>query len=359
MAASVQTAEKENARITLHDVQTGEVPHWRDWFETDPDHNFTVAIPSYDRPQLLCEATLPLLAKHGVPLRNVHVFVCPRNPPGSKNPEWHRYLETLRRFGYGDVNIEPGGVGLEGQMACILRRFRQGHLVVVTDDVREIQELVHTPKGKRKLRAIANGGLVPIISHARCLMEAGHFQAWSLGCCSAVRNMSANEVSRKCGLLNGNMFGLLRSDDGLEKAVPAGMGLIYDSALSCALWSLQKYYFRYRGLCVKHKYKQTGGYASIENAPGCRRQQENLLLLRLQKQYPKLVHFREKPKASYNTMQQHFCQVGPAPLTLQPARAAGAGRPREGFAGRAMTDAERQRKRRHGRQSLLRARTPE
>ena len=45
-------------------------------------------------------------------------------------------------------------------------------------------------------------------------------------------------------MLDGRMFGLLRTDDDLHKAVPAGMGLIYDSALNCALWSLQKYYVR-------------------------------------------------------------------------------------------------------------------
>ena len=358
MAESAPSAQREAPNITLHDVQAGLVPHWRTWFDADPDHNFTVAIPSYDRPQLLCTATLPLLAKHGVPLSNVHVFVCPQHAPGSKNPEWHSYLQTMRRFGYGDVNIEPGGIGLDGQMTCILRRFREGHLIVVNDDVHEIKELVRTRQGERKLRAIAYGGLVPIFGHARKLMEAGNFHAWSLGCCSALPNMSQHDVSRKCGLLNGNMFGLLRADDNLEKAVPAGMGLIYDSALSCVLWSLQKYYFRYRGLCLKHKFKASGGYASIFRCARSRRERENLLLCRLQKLYPKLVHFRKKPRASDRTMQQHFCQVGPEPLQLQPWRAASSGRPFEGFTGRAMTDAERQRKRRHGRKAMITAKVP-
>lgn len=358
MAASAPSAQQNSPRITSHDVEAGLVPHWRSWFDKDPDHNFTVAIPSYDRPQLLCEATLPLLAKHGVPLRKVHVFVCPRKAPGSKTSERHRYMDTMRRFGYGDVNIEPGGVGLDGQMICILRRFRKGHLIVANDDVHEVKELVHTRQGRRQLRAIANGGLVPIFGHARNLMEAGNFQAWSLGCCCALRNMSQNSVSRKCGLINGNMFGLLRADDDLEKAVPTGMGLIYDSALSCALWSLEKYYFRYRGLCLKHKFKEAGGYASVERNANSRRDREDRLLRRLQRRYPKLVHFRRKPRASNSTMQQHFCQVGPEPLQLQKWCAPSSGRPREGFTDRAMTDAERQRKRRHGRQAVLPAKVP-
>ena len=355
MTASATPDVYQAPHITSQDVLNGRVPHWRHWIGKATDHALTVAIPSYDRPELLCEATLPLLAKHGVPLQHVHVFVCPQKAPRSNTPEWHRYLEATRRCGFGAVNIEPGGIGLEGQMTCILRRFRQGHLIVVSDDVFEVQELVLDPCGKRRLRALAHGSLLPIFGHACSLMTAGNFQAWSLGCCSGRRNMSENEISRKCGLINGNMFGILRTNDGLENALPPHMGLVYDSALSCTLWSLQKYYFRYRSLCLKHKFRERGGYASLERTAESRRQRENRMLQRLQKHFPKLVRFRLKPRASCKTMQQHFCQVGPEPLLMNPAVWAGSGRPREAFTFRPMTAAERKRKQRHGRKVLCAA----
>ena len=351
--APSSTTKRQATSITSEDVRNGQIPHWRNWMETVPSATFLkVAIPSFDRPGLLCEATLPLLAKHAVPLDMVHVFVCPQNAPKCQTPEWHRYLETTRRCGFGAVHIEPGGVGLEGQMTCILRRFRYGHIIVMSDDVFDVEESVQKGKNQPELRPLPNGSLLPIFSHAESLMAAGNFHAWSVGCCSAAWNTSPTEVSRKCGLLNGNMFGLLRADDGLEDALPVNMGLIYDSALSCTLWSLQKYYFRYRGLCLKHDFKKAGGYNSVEKTAESRRLGENRLLKRLQKRFPRLVHFRVKPRASYKTMQQHFCQTGPGPLRMQPARAASSGRPREGFISRSMTAAERKRKQRHGRKAL-------
>ena len=67
---SVPNRGKPNAHVARADVQAGAVPHYYDVALHEMDvSDIRVAIPSYDRPDMLSEATLTLLKRHGFPLQ--------------------------------------------------------------------------------------------------------------------------------------------------------------------------------------------------------------------------------------------------------------------------------------------------
>ena len=67
-AQSAPNTRASSRHVTSADVRSGAVPHYYDVALHDMDvSDIRIAIPSYDRPETLCEATLRLLKRHGFP----------------------------------------------------------------------------------------------------------------------------------------------------------------------------------------------------------------------------------------------------------------------------------------------------
>ena len=121
--------------------------------------------------------------------------------------------------------------------------------------------------------------------------------------------------------------------------IDRGMGVVTDLVITLKLWSSGKRFVRYRSLCVQHRYRASGGWASVMTKEQ-RRIVEDEEIKALERKYPKLLTFCEKPDASLAQQQFKLKRLGDDPLAMRPQPARG--RPRVGFASRPMTDAERQ-----------------
>ena len=352
-AQSAPNTRAPSRHVTCADVRSGAVPHYYDVALHDMDvSDIRIAIPSYDRPETLCEATLSLLKRHGFPLNQVHVFVSPIQVWNSHNPEWKRYLNAMRREGFHEVNLEVGCHGLEHQMHAIFTWAHHGDLIVMTDDVQDILER-RTPHGctKAELTPLPLGMLSALFLHGRDMLKSSACFAWSLNCSHNVRSLDETSISRRFGLLEGNVTGFRLEGNPEDWRVPDGFGVVYDVALSCNLWSTGRMFLRYRGLCLAHRYRAAGGCQATMRLEE-RRRLEDRAIQALARNHANLIRFKPKPDASLCTMQFEMLQHGSRPLKLKPATPVTGGRRFEAFADRAMTPAERQRRCRRGRRSL-------
>jgi hypothetical protein len=329
------------SKIQKHHVEgQSDLPHWEHYLSSKKVCDYRVAIPSFDRPQHLCDVTLTFLKSHGVPMNKVTVFVSPTSPPGSTTPEWFRYLSTLREAGFADVEIRPGGHGLENQLAAAMEWGENKYMIVMCDTVRDVKRAV-TQGGKTTLVSIPQGSLVAIWHHAHDLMLAADAQAWSFSASHRADFMVERKISRRLGFLDGNCMGMLVPEDWKKFRVQQGHGMIYHVELSAAMWHNGYRFVRYCGLCVDHPYRRPGGQASVFTNAVKRRALENAAVKKVAKMYPECVEFLPKPQASLNNMQYRFKRDGDEPLTMK--RFSLVGRPRKHKATAASSSAERMR----------------
>ena len=329
-------------------LQRGTVPHFHDYVTNRRAVEYVICIPSFNRPTKLCTSTLALLRRHGVNLRTVHVFVAPSSAPHESRPEWHRYTEALREHGFEDVHVEPGGDGLCAQMTAIMAWTKPDtYLICFADDVSDIHEKKVKKNGTICTKALPNGTLPALFSHAWDLMTAGYFTAWGLNASKNTMNMNCRAISRKLGLLEGNLYGMIVKSSSAALIPSIEVQEIYDVALTVALWASGERFFRYRGLSTKTAYKAPGGFLTTMTARD-RRSKENKQIRLLSRDHASLLSFRTKPSSSLKTMQYEFHPLGRTPLTMHEPAPVTRGRRYEGIATRAMTPQERQRKRRGG-----------
>ena len=342
-------------RQTLIDdaaVRSGKIPHFFDYLKQEGLDQVRIAVPSFNRPSKLCSSTLSFLQRQGVAMNRIHVFVAPTPVSPETSPEWYRYMNALRDHGFEGVRLEPGGDGLTAQMWSILRWAEPGaHFVCMTDDVTDIVEKKHHSNGKPYLSPLPNGSFDAVVKHAEDLMLASDCCAWSLSASRNVLSMTTDSVSRKLGLLDGNVWGVRAQASFVNMVADHGAGVIWDVAWSVELWARGYRFFRYRSLATRTVYRLPGGMQTSQSATE-RRDLENAQIQKLSQKHAGLIHFKDKPNASLSTMLYSFSAVGPEPLILQRPEALTGGRRYVGFALRAMTPAERQRRRRGGQKAL-------
>ena len=132
----------------------------------------------------------------------------PKQATDSHDPEWYRYLTALRREGFHEVNLEVGSDGLEHQMHAIFSWARHGYVVVMMDDVKDILER-RTPhrSTEPELTPLPLGMLRALFLHGRDLLKASDCFAWSVNCSQNLRSLDETKISRRFGLLEGNLTG--------------------------------------------------------------------------------------------------------------------------------------------------------
>ena len=343
---------RKRFRIDEDAVQSGTIPHFFDYLKHGPLARVKIAVPTFNRPATLCECTLPFLRRHGVEMGRIHIFVAPTAVSHDSSPEWYRYLQATRDQGFEGVRLEPGGDGLTAQVRSILQWAEPGaHVVCMTDDVSDIFEKRHHKNGKPYRSPLPNGSFDALVTHAEHLLRASACVAWSLNASRNVLSMTTDSVSRKLGLLNGNMWGMVADASFLDLMHDSRNGVICDVAWSVELWAKGYRFLRYRSLATQTVYRLPGGLQTTQSAQE-RRERENVQIRLLARKHTGLIHFREKPAASLGTMLYSFAAVGPEPLIMKRPTAFNTGRRYSGFATRAMTAAERKRKSRGGQAAL-------
>ena len=314
--------------------------HWRVWANQKKRPQFEVVIPSHARAEDLCDTTLALLHDHGVDLSRVHVFVDFKCKDECGVPAYETYVLTLRQHGFHAVHVRPGGPGLEGNMKAIRQLFDIGtYLITMSDKVCDVMEIAPGVRGQAVKISVPNGSLLTLWHHGYDLLKAGGFAAWSTNATHSVRTMRENALSRKAGLLDGNMTGQLVTH--ALKEMQLDHGLIYDVEYAAALWDSGQKYVRYRGICCKHPYRSAGGQAKIYPDPTARRHAEDLAIQAVAKKYPKVLKFTRKPSSSLKVMQYSFRPMGPGPWIMKTRGCFSDGRKRRYHLKRAATGQER------------------
>lgn len=275
-----------------------------------------MVIPSFDRPTELCSTTLALLASEGVPMCNVNVFVSPSTARPGGQPEWYRYREACKTHGFADVNIRPGGRTLDEQMEAAMEWVGKGYMIVMSDTVRHLVTREETPNGAARAMKAAIGSVAALIQHGYELLQATGCTAWSVNPSHRPQMLSPLRISRRLGLLDGNLTGMLLPPDWRKMKVTKGHGLIYDVEWSAALWHYGHRFCRYQGVCCEHTYRQPGGQATLLPDPMRRRRIETNAIKMCAKKYPDELRWVRKPRASLKTMEYAFKTQGPPPLTM-------------------------------------------
>ena len=297
-------------------------------------------IPSHARPNDLCLSTLTFLRKHGVDLSRVHVFVDFAWSSACGTRAYDLYVKSLRQHGFHAVHVRPGGRGLEGNMKAIRELFDIGtYVITMSDRVDDLLELTAGTSKNPTLTPVPAGALASLWHHGHDVIKAGGFAAWSTNASHSARTMRQDALSRKAGLLDGNMTGQLVTQDWKDMTVDHG--LIYDVEYAACLWTLGHGYVRYRMLCCKHPYRSRGGQAERYSDPAARRQTEDAAIKSVAAKYPDVLMFVSKPNASLKVMNYAFRRHGPSVLKVIQRHGQGAGRNRKYSNDRAATPQER------------------
>ena len=328
-------------RVTSAHIDQERIPGWRLWVNAKQRPEYDVVIPSHARAADLCGTTLTLLRKHSVDMSRVHVFVDYEARTTSGERAYDTYVRALRARGFAAVHVRPGGKGLEGNMQAIRTLFDVGtYLITMSDKVTDVLEVTTNGSKADVLKPIPVGSLPSLWHHGHEVLRAGGFAAWSTNATHSARTMKRDVMSRKAGLLDGNMTGQLVTAD--FRALQIDHGLVYDVEYAAALWHSGHRYVRYRGICCKHPYRSSGGQSVAFPDPSVRRQTEDDAIRAVAAKYPDVVQFSPKPDASLRVMQYSFRSRGPCPLTFQSRNDHGAGRRRRYQLDRLATDQKRQ-----------------
>ena len=308
--------------ISAEDAANGKVKHWQDSLNQTIGKNidFKLVIPSFDRPTELCGNTLSLLRKEGVPLDKVNVFVSPVSAIPGGTPEWYRYAEECKNHNFPEVHIRPGGRTLEAQMVAAMEWVGSGYMIVMSDTVKSIQTREDKPNCTTRMVPAPQGTVLALIKQGFELLRATGSTAWSVNPSHHPWQLSVLTITRRLGLLDGNLTGMFLPPNCKKMQVTSGHGLIYDVEWSAALWAHGHSFCRYQGLCCEHTYRRPGGQASLMTDAAKRRHREVQAIKACTKKYPNLVKWCSKPKASLRTMEYKFSSQGPSGLVMEKAR---------------------------------------
>jgi hypothetical protein len=304
--------------ITAEDAASGTVTHWRDSLNTTTAKNieFKLVIPSFDRPTELCGNTLSLLRRDGVPLDRINVFVSPLAASPGGTPEWYRYVEECKKHHFSEVHVRPGGRTLEEQMVAAMEWVGTGYMIVMSDTVRSIQTRQDTPGSTTRMIPAPKGTVLALIEHGFQLLRATGCTAWSVNPSHNPWQLSVLSITRRLGLLDGNLMGMFLPPNWRKMQVASGHGLIYDVEWSASLWSNGHRFCRYQGVCCDHIYRRPGGQATLMKDATKRRQRETQAIKACAKKFPSLLKWCHKPKASLKTMEYKFLTHGPSGLVM-------------------------------------------
>ena len=229
--------------------------HW----DTDPVRkrhpDYTIIIPSFDRPETLCKQTLSWLRFQQVDESRIIVLVAPgkADTDGDGPQEWERYVEATRVAGFGKIRIREGGIGLCAQMMSGMQMVGVGNYMVVISDTVKCVKCHKDYKGFRSLTPIASGELINVLSHGHDMLLSNGFFAWSSVANHNAMRMDHVHVSRRLGLLDGNFMGMIVPNS--LRRFASLPDQIYFVALTARLWNDGQRICRYMMLSCDHTYR--------------------------------------------------------------------------------------------------------
>ena len=300
-----------------------------------------VAIPSLGREDKVCLQTLTLLRWYKWDMCRVHVFIDPQAWREDGSVAYDLYWRYMKEDSFGEVKLHPGGPDLCKQYNRIFEFFADELTLVVMSDT--VPAILMRRKRSWDMEQLPREDLQPLVSLAFAVCKSLNLRTWSLGACKSVKNMQPGIISRKCGLLDGNFFGV-----DLTKTPRIHLdhsGYTTDVEFSVKAWAADGGMIRFSGISAMHEYRASGGHAgSSQVAQAARTKETDESLQQLAQEYPRLLKFIGDKACSHRGMKYKFRPIGPKPWKLLGTYSL-RGRPTSAKK-RPLTAAERQRKHR-------------
>jgi hypothetical protein len=111
--------------------------------ENDTPESYIIAIPSYNRPDLIQVKTLALLHRHNIHASKITIFV-------ANQEQYDLYKSKVPNWLYGNLVI--GVLGLRNQRNFIMDYYPEGKQIVqMDDDLDKIMELIIEPRSSNRI----------------------------------------------------------------------------------------------------------------------------------------------------------------------------------------------------------------
>ena len=125
--------------ITIPDMENLNTPSNR---IDNTKHNYVIAIPSYNRPDIIQNNTLDVLKRHNINPIHITIFV-------SDKQQYDIYKNAIPSTLYNNIVI--GALGLKNQRNFINTYYPEGtHIVEMDDDIKRIVQLDITKRNSKK-----------------------------------------------------------------------------------------------------------------------------------------------------------------------------------------------------------------
>jgi hypothetical protein len=272
-----------------------------------------VAIPSFNREAQLVDQTLNTLSFYGWNLSLVHIFVHPSHIRDNGISEGSAYRRHLRASGYGEVKLHRGGANLMKQYACIFAYFAGQKMVILSDTVPGIIWRRH--QTNLTTQPLPSELLHRIVNVMFCVIEKKKWHTWSLSPCKGPHNLQPGHISQKCGLLDGNFFGVnLRI---LAAPTLSISNFTTDVEFSLRMWTRDGGFARLLGVSALHQYRQVGGHSVFKSKINQRISDTEKAIRQLGHLFPQLIKFVPDKKTSDAGMKYVFVPKGGPPFLLK------------------------------------------
>eukprot|EP00933_Yihiella_yeosuensis_P083859 TRINITY_DN98153_c0_g1_i1.p1 TRINITY_DN98153_c0_g1~~TRINITY_DN98153_c0_g1_i1.p1 ORF type:complete len:249 (-),score=19.68 TRINITY_DN98153_c0_g1_i1:17-661(-) len=205
--------------------------------------------------------------------------------------EVDRYRQTLKDQ-FPDVQLYIGVSGITEQRWHICQQNPEGsHIVFMDDDIEDVLYKFKPGTGGDTLKPLPVGGLEAIIHHAHDLMLQEKSFLWGFSSSANSMSLSVSDISRRCGMVNGFLYGCRNRHDEKLRCIHASP--TEDVERSCRVYDCDRVVLRYRMYCAKTVFKASGGIQLLYRSLKERKEAEEQAIHKLAKEFPELIRVRQ------------------------------------------------------------------
>lgn len=241
--------------------------------------SYVVAIPTYNRSEIIAKKTLETLKKGNVPAKCIYIFV-------ANDAERDAYANAIPSTLFKQIVVGSQSLGITNQRKFITRYFAEGTRVVSMDD--DVEKFLRLSRDGQKLVEFKKGDLDRFIKKAFANAEAHNLFLWGIYPMRYAYYMKHN-VTTDLRLILGTAYGFIcRHDADLVPTV--GEKEDYENTIRHYL--KDGGVMRFNDICLKTIYHSPGGLGKLTEE---RLQTNKIAAEHLQKKYPDLVTTFKRP----------------------------------------------------------------
>ena len=241
-------------------------------------HDYVVAIPSFQRSEVIVKKTLETLKKGGVPEKCIHIFVA--------NETERAAYAAKNCSNKTSIKIVVGVKGITEQRKFIVKYFAEGTRVFSIDD--DVEKFLRLSRDGEKLVDFKKGDLDRFIKKAFAKAEAHNLFIWGVYPMRYAYFMKHN-VTTDLRLILGTAYGFICRHD--KDLVPT-VGEKEDYENTIRHYLKDGGVLRFNDICLKTIYHSPGGLGKLTEE---RLRANAVAAAQLQKTYPELMTVFKRP----------------------------------------------------------------